>query len=161
MKKLTGATVEVTGLSEVRAALQDLSKAVVGKALADAVRAGAAVIRDEAKRRAPVGSVPHYVGRKAKGRLVKPGNLRRQIRMKRVRGDRLSATYKIGFTGLGFYGRFLEFGTAKMSARPILRPAFESKKHEAVAVIKERLARNIERARKRVREASMQAYRGE
>ena len=33
-----------------------------------------------------------------------------------------------------YYWRFVELGTAKMAARPFLRPAFESKKEEAVSV---------------------------
>lgn len=38
-----------------------------------------------------------------------------------------------------FYGKFLEFGTSKMNARPFLGPAYESKKEEAKEIIKQEL----------------------
>lgn len=47
-----------------------------------------------------------------------------------------------------FYAQFVEFGTAKMSARPFMRPAFDQNKERAVEVMKATLARGIERATK-------------
>lgn len=38
-----------------------------------------------------------------------------------------------------FYGKFLEFGTSKMIARPFMGPAYESKKKEATEIIKNEL----------------------
>jgi len=42
-----------------------------------------------------------------------------------------------------YYWRFVEFGTAKMAARPFMRPAFEAKKGDALEAIKGRLADRI------------------
>ncbi len=38
-----------------------------------------------------------------------------------------------------FYGYFLEFGTIKMSAKPFMRPAFDSKVGESFKVFQERI----------------------
>nr|WP_207728666.1 HK97-gp10 family putative phage morphogenesis protein [Clostridium botulinum] len=42
-----------------------------------------------------------------------------------------------------FYGKFLEFGTSKMKARPFMGPAYESKKEEAKEVIKNELRKGL------------------
>lgn len=39
-----------------------------------------------------------------------------------------------------FYGKFIEFGTSKKSARPFLAPAFEKNKSEVNSIIKNVLA---------------------
>lgn len=38
-----------------------------------------------------------------------------------------------------FYGKFLEFGTSKNPAMPFMAPAYESRKREAIEIIKEEL----------------------
>lgn len=42
-----------------------------------------------------------------------------------------------------FYGKFLEFGTSKMNARPFLGPAYEAKKDEARKVIIQELKKGL------------------
>lgn len=42
-----------------------------------------------------------------------------------------------------FYGKFLEFGTSKMPAKPFMAPAYESKKEEVKEIIKEELRRGL------------------
>lgn len=152
-------TVEVKGLAQLEKALQEIGKAAAGKALRSALMGGMLPIRKEAQARIPIGSVPHYIGRKAKGRLVQPGNLRTQLRTKSVKDAPFSGMVALTFAGNGFYGAFLEFGTAKKSARPILRPAFDTQKDAALARFKERLAASIEKARKKALEESKRAGR--
>jgi HK97 gp10 family phage protein len=53
--------------------------------------------------------------------------------------------------GALFYGRFLEFGTSKMKAYPFLRPAFERNKGGLPNVIRDELAKAIEKAVQRMR----------
>jgi len=50
-----------------------------------------------------------------------------------------------------YYWWFVENGTAKMAARPYLRPAFESKKNEAVMVFSEILKKAIDRLERTVK----------
>ncbi len=42
-----------------------------------------------------------------------------------------------------FYGKFLEFGTSKIKARPFMGPAYERKKEEAKGIIKDELRREL------------------
>lgn len=154
-----GVTVEVHGLSDLEKALQSLGQAVAGKTLRSALRAGLLPIRKEAQARIPVGSVPHYIGRKAKGKLVQPGHLRTALRAKAIRDEEFSGMVALTFSGDGFYAMFHEFGTAKMPARPILRPAFDTQKEAALARFKERLAAAIEKARQKAYQESQRAGR--
>jgi len=152
-------SVQVHGLAELERALMQLPEAVAGKALRSALYAGTASIKKEAASLIPTGSTAHYVGRKKKGRLAQPGNLRKGLRIVRMRTGKYSAQYAITFSKLAFYGVFHEFGTNKMPAHPILRPAFDNKKEQALERIKEMLAANIERQRKKLFEESLRAGR--
>lgn len=49
-----------------------------------------------------------------------------------------------------FYWRFLEFGTARMAARPFLRPAFESMKQESLDAFKRSLTAGVQRIVKKI-----------
>lgn len=152
-------TVQVHGLAALEQALMQLPEAVAGKALHGAVVAGMNSIRKEAVNYIPVGNKVHYIGRKAKNRIAQPGNLKTRLRVLRLKGSKFSSTYALTFSKLGFYGMFHEFGTSKMKATPILRPAFDVKKDRALELLKERLAINIERQRKKLFEENLRAGR--
>ncbi len=152
-------SVEVHGLAELEKGLLALGEAAAGKALGAAMAAGMGVLRKEAQGRIPVGGVPHYIGSKAKGKLVQPGNLRKQLRTRRVRDEKYSKRTALTFSGLGFYGMFLEFGTAKMPARPILRPAFDNAKERMLEKFKERLATSIKKQAEKTYLESLRAGR--
>ena len=166
-------TAQVSGLKELADALRDLPDRIARNALRGATAAGAAVIRNEARRRAPV-----YTGQVSEGH-PRPGTLKRSIYMtqkrelsslvqqtfhvsvqrgkarqavqitRKVKGQRVV----VGTENLdAFYWRFVEFGTVNMAARPFMRPAFEAKKYEAVEAIRrylaERIAREAEKLKK-------------
>ena len=42
-----------------------------------------------------------------------------------------------------YYGKFLEFGTSKMQARPFLGPAFEMKKSEAMNIMQKEIKEGL------------------
>lgn len=50
----------------------------------------------------------------------------------------------IGWAPDAFYGRFMETGTKKMSARPHIRPAYESKKEQAARAMIDVLRKGME-----------------
>lgn len=87
--------------------------------------------------------------------LVQSGNLRKSISRKRLKGKKWAdltsggAFVGVSWTGDAFYGRFVEFGTKNMAAKPFLRPAFIQRQNDALDIIKQRLAANIERARRK------------
>lgn len=120
--------VEVLGLKELDRALQELAYPAARRALRKGMRRGANVVRDEAR---------------AKAR-VKTGNLKRKIRTRERREQEGNLRFAVEVPRSAFYGRFLEYGTSKMAARPFLRPAAESKTEEAVTTMRDALAEAIE-----------------
>lgn len=153
------------GLDGLLDALKALPPAVASKnggparvALAKAAR----VIRDDARARAPkdTGAVaanivmkrdrqPQTSGANERYLIGVRGGAKKYANTKRnVRKGRAGKEYKTD--GNTYYWRFKEFGTEKMPAEPFLRPAFESQKERALAVITDTLAKGIERAAKKV-----------
>jgi HK97 gp10 family phage protein len=154
-------SVTIEGLDQLAQALRELPKRVARNGLRAAVYAGAKVIRDEAKVKAPIATSP--LG----GDQPPPGTLKRSIIMKQVpelSGEQKQTFFvtvrhgkkyrKQGKNGKlsqdAWYWRFVEFGTVKMAAKPFLRPAFEGTKYQAVDAIKTRLAERIEQAAQEV-----------
>lgn len=138
---------KLAGFKELADALRELGPRVARNALRRAVAAAATEIRNEARSRAPKDT----------------GEMAKDIMVKRERDTKggMSAKYSVFvLTGKksrmkgkrrdvsrdSFYWRFVEFGTSKMAAKPFLRPAFESRKEEAVKVIGEKLDEGIQKA---------------
>lgn len=146
-----GDLTNITGLKELRAALLELPKGIGRNVLRGAVNAGAAIVRAEAKSRAP-----QYTGSVANGHPP-PGTLKKAIYQKQIR-ERSNDQLQTFFVGVrqgrsarktkkglidAFYGRFIEFGTSKYAAHPFMRPAFEARKESAVQAIKDYLEKRI------------------
>lgn len=144
----------ISGLKELSEALRELPLRIARNALRGSVAAAAAVIRVEAKQRAPVSTGPTLPGDPL------PGTLKRAIYQKHIaeKSDALTQTFYVGvrqgkkYRHLGkhgdrsqdaYYWRFVEFGTSKMAAHPFLRPAFEAKKQAAVDALADYLAQRI------------------
>lgn len=149
--------INVQGLDQLARALKELPKRVARNTLRSAVYAGASVIRDEARLKAPVAIAS--LG----SNQPPPGTLKRSVIMKQIpelssverqtffvtvrHGKKYRKQGKKGTLSQdAWYWRFVEFGTVKLAARPFLRPAFESKKHQALTAIKDRLSERIEQA---------------
>lgn len=139
----------LTGFKELAEKLKKLGPKVAKNGLRRAVSKGAAVVRNSARKRAPVDT----------------GEMRRDIQIKRKRdvqgSGNFAAIYEV-FVRSGkksrlagkkrdiqrdsFYWKFVEFGAEKMPARPFLRPAFEGDKEAAIEVIGESLNETIQAA---------------
>lgn len=135
------ADVEIKGLNELMQALKQLPKEVEKKCLRPAVAAGAVVIRKAAQdlvvRRTGLVAKAIRVGFNRKEST--PGRAVYHVFVSQKVKDKLK-----NVTRDAFYWRFLEFGTVKMSAKPFMRPAFDSTNREAAEVIKGKLAERIE-----------------
>lgn len=142
---------ELKGFKELDKLLKQLPQEAAKKALEPAVRAGANVIRKEARANAP--------GKE----------LKRHIIVKKSRRTQYSVTYQIGTTKKAFYAHFFEFGTSPhlikvfkkkslagggaffgkevqhpgQKAKPFLRPAMDTKRGEALQKIGEKLMETI------------------
>lgn len=146
---------KVDGLAELAKALRELPDRVAKNGLRVSVYAGAKVIRDEARMRAP--KAAEVLG----PNQPPPGTLKRSVIMKQI-PELSSLTRQTFFVTVrhgkkyrkqgkkgnlsqdAWYWRFVEFGTRKMRARPFLRTALEAKRREAVQAMKDRLSERIE-----------------
>jgi HK97 gp10 family phage protein len=155
-------TVQIEGLADLKRRLEALPKEVGAKGGGPARAAlfrGAKVIRDQAIANAPreTGFLISQIAalRSRNPRIygatemysvgVKLGKARRYANTKRNRGkQRVGKTYNV--EGNAFYWRFIEFGTEKRGATPFLRPAFESRKEDALDTIVRELGAGIDRA---------------
>ena len=146
------------GFAELAKRMRELPDLLARKSLRGAVNAGASVIKKEAQLRAPkltgalaknfyqkqikeastVLSQTFYVG-------VRSGLARYAKTKANKKAGRAGKVYKD--SGATFYWFFLEFGTSKMPARPFLRPAFESRKNDAVTAIGEKIRTELEKHR--------------
>jgi HK97 gp10 family phage protein len=127
------------------AQLRSLDDVASESTLRQAAVAGARVIFDEAKVRAPVG-VREY---ERKGTAIYPGFLRDHMLIafdKEQSVEGKLASYIVTWSKEAFYGRFVEHGTSKMSADPFLRPAFDARREDADRAIADVIDRKVEEA---------------
>ena len=148
-------TFKIEGLAELGKVLRELPERVARNGLRVSVYAGAKVVRDEARARAP--KAAQSLG----PNQPPPGTLKRSVIMKHI-PELSSLTRQTFFVTVrhgkkyrkqgkkgnlsqdAWYWRFVEFGTRKMRARPFLRPALEAKRREAGQAMTDRLSERIE-----------------
>lgn len=131
-------TFEIKGLQELQTKLEGLEAKVARKGIRQALRAGANVIRTAMAANAPKDS----------------GFLEEHIDIKtRLKSDYLAGSAFIGPNGKIVYprkpgwpsrtaalvARWLEFGTSRMSKKPFMTQAFDTRKEEALEAITEKL----------------------
>ncbi|HCL4447466.1 MULTISPECIES: HK97-gp10 family putative phage morphogenesis protein [Clostridium] len=124
------ASMELDGMDNLIRKIEDMGKAgtrIENKALK---KAGELIV-EEAKNNVPFRKGKLKEGLKVSGVRKKNGN------------KFVLAGIQKGDNSKIFYGKFLEFGTSKMKARPFMGPAYESKKEEAKEVIKDELRKGL------------------
>ena len=130
--------------SKIAAKLDSITKAAEEGAR-PAAQAGAQVFYDEVKQRVPVSAKPHKSGKKT----YNPGTLRKAIYQAFAdkESGQGSAKYRISWNKThAFYGRFVEFGTSKMAAKPFLRLAYDAARAKALKAVQERMAAEVKKA---------------
>lgn len=132
--------------SKLAAKLDNITQAAE-KAVRPAAQSGAQVFYDEVKQRVPVSAKPHKSGKKT----YNPGTLSKAIYQAfadRESGDG-KALYRISWNKThAFYGRFVEFGTSKMAAKPFLRPAYDAARAKVIKAVQERMAAELKKVAK-------------
>lgn len=132
--------------SKLSKGLDQITKAAEA-ATRPAAQAGAQVFYDEMRARVPMSAKPHKSGKQT----YNPGTLRKAIYQAfadKESGDGKSS-YRISWNKKdAFYGRFLEFGTSKMAAKPFLRPAYDAVRGQATRAVKTRMREEIKKALK-------------
>lgn len=131
-------SVQILGLADLRADFEKLAKAQSTKALRRATVAGAKVIRDEARARAPkkTGKLKRNIVASALRQKDSPGIATAGVRV-RTKG-------KADSPNNAFYWRFVELGTQFMKAEPFMRPAFDASIAQAEGAIRTEIARAID-----------------
>lgn len=106
------AGIRLEGGKQIAKNLKAMDEKLRKKAVDPALRAGIKKFVVEAQSRAPVDT----------------GQLRDSIKARKDNkaGTRGSTVYVAGVIRSAFYWQFIEFGTSRMSAKPFLRPAFQS-----------------------------------
>lgn len=111
--------------------LQKFPKNIQKNVMVGAVRAGANVIRDEARRKVP----------------IKTGTLKKSIVSIQRKAQNGLITFSVtpskGKPNDGWYAHFVEFGTSHSSAKPFLRPAFDQSNNESLEASKRYIAERI------------------
>lgn len=142
-------TVEIKGLQQLGRALNSIPAVLATRIMREALHAAGDVMAAAAEATAPVRTgalredviVKVHVSGDLRSNyvLVGPGYDRGDLKVRGVRRNRRGQLEAVVDTteSPGVYGKFLEFGTKNMSARPWLRPAFEASKQEAVEVFTE------------------------
>lgn len=99
---------EVRGVDELLRKLEKVQSELQPRILAQSMRASLVPMLKAARANAPEGDKAH---RTSKGRLVAPGFLKRNIRLRRLRFmDKTRIGYSIKARGEAFYGGFQETG---------------------------------------------------
>lgn len=149
---------KIEGLSELTEQLQGLEKLGKQKQLTqNALFYASQPILDEIKLNAPRAEKSYYrywrgsakarlAGNPQNSRkLMRPGNLRRNISRRRIRVEG-GVAVGIFVKSKAFYYRFLEYGTPTLLAVPFIRPAFDRYKETAVERFKEKYAQYVQAA---------------
>jgi HK97 gp10 family phage protein len=155
--------VVLTGVAEMKRQLDALGDPkATARILGAGLSAGAQAIRDEAKARAPVRAVNGGALRDSiiayRDRKPPQGQVHYMVGVKRIKlaytVNRLNR--RLGRAGLklkiredAFYWRFLEYGTAKMHARPFMQPAIAAVSSKLVDMVGAKIQAGIDRAIKR------------
>lgn len=140
-------SLDFSGLADIAKDLEALSRAENNKVLRDATRAGAEVLKEEVKNRAPERS-----GKLKKNVVVVTQKGRRRgeissgvhIRGRNMRTNNSDSSMKASDPRNAFYWRFVELGTSNMPAHPFVRPAFDTRQEEATRVAMARMNQAID-----------------
>jgi HK97 gp10 family phage protein len=142
-------TFKVEGFRELDAALKEVEYELAQRIARSMTAAGAKVIRDSARQKAPEAEAPHTLTVKGDTVIVQPGNLRENIVSKRVTKTELASEHIVTVRGkkrnsyAARYGRLQEFGTVNHPPQPFLRPAFDENIQAAIAAMRKTGERRI------------------
>lgn len=124
---------DLRGAAEMERIMRQLGPRLAGKAGASALRAGAKVIQDEAKRLVP-----------KKTRALERSIVLFTVPARRRNDDEQAV--QIGFRPpVSRRAHLVEFGTQFTPARPFIRPALDSKASAALDKMRDALARALRR----------------
>jgi len=135
--------VKVSGINEILKKLKKLPIVMQKRVVTGAIRASAAAINKEAKLNVPkdegdLKKSLSVIKRKTKDKnIIYFSVVPKTKLLHKIQDAKGERHYN--------YGGLVEFGSSKMSARPYLRPAFESKGAEAISIAKAYMKKRIDK----------------
>lgn len=115
---------DFSGQARIEEDLKLLTRAENDRVRRQGARAGAGVVRDEARRRAPKRS-----GKLSKNIVAVTAKVTEQSRA--TAGVRVRERGKASDPSNAFYWKFIELGTSKLPPAPFIRPAFDATEQQA------------------------------
>lgn len=139
---------KISGIEEAKSQLAHLPRKFQQEILIDAVRGATEIIHSEVLTRSPV----EKDGKRSLSSL-KYGRLVENVRMFKLRFNIPEGViiFRVS-TGDAFWGRFLEYGTKKMLAKPWFRPALDASVTRAAAEMVRRMQNNAARMYQKITE---------
>jgi HK97 gp10 family phage protein len=152
--------IKLDGLKQLQDRLAELEPKLAARELANAVRVGASTVQKEVRKNAPDSPRQH-----------KHGDLRQNIKVRRIRATERNAVAFGVSTGAAFYAKFIEFGRGivqikkrrvlsdgrqffgeevkAVAPNPFMRKSFDESAGRALENIRARLAAGLERIARR------------
>lgn len=152
---------KLTGFKELADRLNSMGPKIARKGLRATAYAGASVIRNAARQTTAwvdrSGLLrKNIVVAENRGRNIPDRQATYSVRVRNAKAQKYTNTAlnrrlrRVGkrytVEGPAYYGKFLEFGTSKMAARPWLRPAFDQNTAAAIEAMRLRLGKAVEDA---------------
>lgn len=139
-------SLEVVGAKQLVKKLQAIQKECQPKIVAQAVRAAMVPMMQEARANAPKGKRTH---RTYKGRLVAPGFLKRNIKLRKMKfKDKSRVGYSLKARGEAWYGSLVETGHGNAKPKPWLGKAYRSKSEEVDSRFRQEMLKRINKAKR-------------
>lgn len=139
---------QLQGVKELTSKITELGAKFASKEIKGVVNVAMGEALHAARTTIPVGTIAH---RTYRGRIVSPGYALSTLHIETKLDKRTgSAIAFLGVKREAFYAvQFLELGTAKMAARPWLRPAFVSSQDSMLQAIGDEMRKRVERIAKK------------
>ena len=140
-------TKEVIGVEALKKKLDGIKEELHPKLVAQSVRASMVPMMKQARQNAPQGKDVH---RTYKGRLVAPGFLKRNIKLRKMKfKDKTKVGYSLAARKEAFYGKIIEQGFRDVSAKPWLGEAYNSTKSQVESNFRRALLKRIEKGKRK------------
>lgn len=136
---------DLKGFDQVKHRLEAIGEEMATKAGQSAIREAAKTLAAEVKAR-----VPYDEEDRRSPMSERYGHLRDNIRIRKGKPRRAHSVSALVTIGNAFWGRFLEFGTIKMLARPFFRPAFAASQDKITKELASNLGKALDRIAKRL-----------
>lgn len=129
---------EIKGLEDLIKNLNALPAKLEKKVIRAAVRKGANIVRDKARQNVPkdTGNLQKSIitsGAKVSGKIA----FRVSLKQRKTKNSKEP-----------YYGRFIEFGTSKMPAKPFMRPALDESEWEVFDTVVSDIKSNLDKVNK-------------